>query len=353
MRFLPALAAVLGKEGRLRCSPAATRRPIAPLITALNQLGAQIESTDGAFPLLFPRRTNALKVHRGEINVDAEKSSQFISALMLASALLPSPLQIAAPHGSPSAPYLRLTEEMMKDFGVPCHQTAPKRWICGGVRPEIASYEVPADLANAAPYLAALILLGGQLLITNWPKKGSVYAAFWEDLLRRYQGTIVYRTHACPSETANTAALIRCSSALARRDRPLPRLDIDMRDYGELVPALAALAALTGSGATLRNIGHLRGHETDRLQALCHEIRAAGGHATADANTLVIGSAATKPTAFHSYGDHRMATFGAIMGLGLPGSTVDDITVTSKTMTDFADTWISFLSSTKQQESDL
>lgn len=345
MRFLPALAAALGAAGTLDCDDRAAHRPMEGLLDALRQLGAQIVSTNGHFPLVFGKNTG--RTRNEAVTVDAAASSQFISALLLCSVLLPAPLEVIAVENPPSAPYLQLTAEMLRDFKVPCEKTGKRTWKAGGKRPSLRSYEVPADLASAAPFIVAVILLGGELIVTNWPKATETYQAFWDGLVRHFGGSIT------ESSDTSQVARIHCPIGLLNAETNYPPLDLDMNGYGELVPAVAAVAALACPGTALRGIGHLRGHETDRLQALCEEIEATGGEARIVAEDLFIDSVARVPASFRSYGDHRMAMFAALMGLGLPGSTLDDITVTTKTMPEFASQWEAFLSAPIKQESRL
>jgi 3-phosphoshikimate 1-carboxyvinyltransferase len=115
--------------------------------------------------------------------------------------------------------------------------------------------------------------------------------------------------------------------------------DLDLRDVGELTPVVAVVAALASSPSTLSGIGHLRGHETDRLAALETEINRLGGDVRATADGLAI-----RPTTLHgarlrTYHDHRMAMAAAVLGLVVPGVSVEDIGTTAKTFPDFAGVW--------------
>ena len=132
----------------------------------------------------------------------------------------------------------------------------------------------------------------------------------------------------------------------ARGTGHLTGITADLSDVGELVPTVAALAALAGAqghASTLTGIAHLRGHETDRLAALATEIRLLGGDAEETTDGLIIRPAPLHGTALHSYADHRMATFAAIIGLGVDGVHLNDIECTSKTLPGFAGLWAAML----------
>jgi 3-phosphoshikimate 1-carboxyvinyltransferase len=116
-------------------------------------------------------------------------------------------------------------------------------------------------------------------------------------------------------------------------------IDADLRDVGELVPTIAAIAAVAGSPTTLRGIAHLRGHETDRLAALATEINALGGDVTETRDGLVIKPRPLHGGVFRTYHDHRMATTGALLGLVVPGIEVEDVETTGKTLPGFVAMW--------------
>ena len=111
-------------------------------------------------------------------------------------------------------------------------------------------------------------------------------------------------------------------------------VDEDLRGTSELVPTVAVLAALADRPSTLRGIGHMRGHETDRLAALAKEINGLGGDVTETADGLHINPRPLHGGVFGTYDDHRLATAAAVLGLATPGVLVENIATTAKTMPD-------------------
>jgi len=106
-----------------------------------------------------------------------------------------------------------------------------------------------------------------------------------------------------------------------------------------MTPVLAALGALADSPSRLRGVGHIRGHETDRLAALATELTALGAAVTDTPDGLEIAPRPLRGGVFHTYDDHRMAHAGAVVGLVVPGVELDDVACTSKTMPDFPALW--------------
>jgi len=175
---------------------------------------------------------------------------------------------------------------------------------------------VEPDLSNAAPFLAAALVTGGSVTIPRWRPA---------DAGRRSASRRSNRW-------APTLHLRRWSRGECWR-RPA-RLVADLHDVGELTPTLVALAALADSPSRLTGIGHLRGHETDRLAALVTELSGLGGSITADEDGLSIdrlrcmaaSGAATPITGW------RLP--GAVLGLAVAGVSVEDIESTTKTLPD-------------------
>ena len=120
-------------------------------------------------------------------------------------------------------------------------------------------------------------------------------------------------------------------------------VDLDLHDVGELTPAVAALCALAGTPSHLRGIGHIRGHETDRLAALARELGGLGADVTEHPDGLELRPAPLHGGTFETYADHRMAHAGVIVGAAVDGVRVDDVATTAKTFTDFPGFWAALL----------
>jgi len=115
--------------------------------------------------------------------------------------------------------------------------------------------------------------------------------------------------------------------------------DLDLAIGGELAPTIATLLAFADGPSTVSGIGHLRGHETDRLTALATEINRLGGDVVEHDEALEIRPKPLHGGAWEAYADHRMATSGALAGLVVPDVTVDDIATTAKTLPEFPELW--------------
>ncbi len=204
------------------------------------------------------------------------------------------------------------------------------RWLVREGRVRLGSVTVEPDLSNAGPFLAAAMATGGETTIENWPERTTQPGAQFAKIFA------AMGAHARFDAEARTLTLAG--------PREIGALDLDMHDVGELVPTVAAVAALAKAPSALRNIGQLRGHETDRLAALVAELERIGCGARIEGDDLHVtppkaGRAGLHGARLRTYADHRMATFAAVLGLAVPGIAIEHIETTAKTFPQFPAMW--------------
>jgi 3-phosphoshikimate 1-carboxyvinyltransferase len=117
----------------------------------------------------------------------------------------------------------------------------------------------------------------------------------------------------------------------------------DLGEVGELTPVLAALCALADGTSRLTGIGHLRGHETDRLQALDEVLTAVGARVEQLPDGLVVEPGPRRAARVDSYADHRMVMAAAVLGLAIDGVEVTGPGAVTKTLPDFRERWADLL----------
>lgn len=325
-RFLPPLLGLVRGTVTLDGDPAMRRRPLRPLLEALVQLGVSLDSTTG-LPLTV---SGTGSVRGGHAVIDASSSSQFVSGLLLAAARFDEGL-VLRHEGPPvpSAPHLSMTVEALRRVGVDVRDDEPGVWVVapGPVQPLDAVVE--PDLSTAAAYLAAPLVTGGSVTVPGWPLVSTQPGMALPALLTQ-MGAVV---------SLDGSGLTVSSGAA------LSGLTADLHEVGELTPVLAALAALADSPSRLTGIGHLRGHETDRLKALTAELNSLGGDVRELDDGLEIRPRPLHGGVLDSYDDHRIAMAWAVLGLGVDGVLVRDIATTRKTVPDFVGSWQQMLSS--------
>ncbi|MEV5414405.1 3-phosphoshikimate 1-carboxyvinyltransferase [Thermopolyspora sp. NPDC052614] len=321
MRFVPPIAGLADGEVRFDGDAAARRRPMGPLLAALRELGARVDGDALPFTIRGP-------IRGGEVTLDASASSQLVSGLLLAAPRFDKGVTVRhVGPPVPSAPHIEMTVRMLREAGARVDDGERDVWRVEPGPIAALDLTVEPDLSNAAPFLAAALVTGGEVTVPGWPERTTQGGDALRGLLAE-MGATVTRV----PEGLRVTGTGRVGG-----------IDADLHDVGELTPTIAALAALADGPSTLRGVAHLRGHETDRLAALAAEINALGGDARETADGLEIRPRPLRGGVFHSYEDHRMATAGAVIGLVVPGVEVENIATTAKTLPEFARMWARML----------
>lgn len=328
MRFIPPVAALIPGTTHLDGDASARRRPMATTLDALRQLGVSID--DGGAGRLPFTMTSPDALTGEHVTIDASQSSQFVSGLLLAGARMPRGLTITHTGDSvPSLPHIEMTIACLRARGVIVHSSSLGVWRVepGPIAPREVTIE--ADLSNAAPFLAAALITGGAVTLHGWPETTTQVGADVPSLLEAFGATV----------TRHAGSVTVDGGAGWSHGATLRAVDLDLSHAGELAPNLVSLATLAEGPSRFRGIGHLRGHETDRLGALVSNIGALGGTATEHPDGIDVVPGALRGGTWKAFEDHRMATSGALLGLAIPGIVVDDIACTAKTLPEFSTLW--------------
>ena len=326
MRFVPPLAALATGRIDFDGDPRARERPLGPMLEALRALGVTVTDAQGYLPISIEGTGS---VRGGSVDIDASASSQFVSGLLLSAARFDEGLTLRHTGRSlPSLPHIAMTLHMLAEHGVHAEFDADRAtWHLAPTTLLAHDRVIEPDLSNAGPFLAAALATSGSVTIPGWPHHTTQAGDDLRGLLAQ-MGAHVHLDDA--GLTVTGPGEIR-------------GIDADLGQVGELTPVIAALAALAVSPSHLTGIGHLRGHETDRLAALAEMLGAFGAHVDASADALRITPGALHGATVSSYGDHRMATAAAVIGLVVPGVRIEDIATTGKTLPDFPGMWHAML----------
>jgi 3-phosphoshikimate 1-carboxyvinyltransferase len=335
LRFVPPAAALAAVDVEFTGDPRAAQRPVGQLLAALRQAGVDIsDGGRGAVPFTVHGRG---RVAGGAVTLDASASSQLVSGLMLAAPRYAGGIQITH-HGEriPSAPHIAMTAAMLAAAGAEVEsgtrdsgQAAPDFWRVRPGRLSPGTVVVEPDLSNAAPFLAAALVTGGEVTVPGWPAASLQAASQILDVLSRMGA-------AC--EPTPAGMRIRGSGRICG-------ISADLRDINELAPVLTALAALADSPSEFTGIAHMRMHESDRLAVLASEIGALGGQVTELPDGLRVQPRPLRPgpDPFDSHDDHRMVMAAAVLGLAVPGLRVANAATVGKTFPAFRILWAQML----------
>ncbi|WOF22185.1 3-phosphoshikimate 1-carboxyvinyltransferase [Microbacterium betulae] len=322
MRFVTPLAGLASGEVLVTAHESALHRPMGEMIKALRDLGVDIDD-EGRWSLPFRVHGHG-HLRGGEVDIDASASSQFVSGLLLAAPRFDVGLRLrhVGDH-LPSVPHIDMTVESLAHRGVLVERAGHGEWIvpAGPVRAKDIAIE--PDLSNAAPFLAAAIVSGGQVTVTGWPAHSTQPGVQLTEILS-HMGARVSR---------------RAGALTVSAGKDIQGVDLDLSAVSELTPTLVGLAAFADGPSTFRGIAHIRGHETDRLAALAENLRAVGGEAEELPDGIRVVPRPLHGGTWRAFHDHRIATTGALVGLRTPGVVVDDIGATAKTLPEFVQLW--------------
>jgi 3-phosphoshikimate 1-carboxyvinyltransferase len=319
MRFVPPVASLAKGEISFDGDVAARARPMKTTVESLRALGVEVSGSGLPFTI-----NGTGEVLGGEVSIDASESSQFVSGLLLVAARFKNGLTLNhIGKALPSMPHIDMTIDTLAKRAVKVSKLSETSWRIEPGEISGRTVEIEPDLSNAGPFMAAALVAGGTVTVENWPASTTQVGNDFVSLLTLMGGE-VSRTGTGMSVTGTGE---------------INGIDIDLSSAGELTPVIAALAALANSKSVISGVAHLRGHETNRLKALVDEINSIGGKATETQDGLIVEPADLRGGRWKTYGDHRMATAGAIIGLRVPGIEIEDITVTSKTMPGFESLW--------------
>ena len=320
LRFLPPVAALARGPVAFDGDPRLRERPNAGLIAALRDLGVRVDD-DGRGRAPFTVHGEG-GVRGGAVTVDARESSQIVSGLLLAASSFDEGLELSLAGGVPSMPHVEMTVTTLRAHGVGVAATG-RGWRVAPGPVAARDAVIEPDLSNAAPFLAAALVTGGRVTVRDWPEVTTQPGAHLDRLF-----------------TAMGAEVTRTPDGLqVTGSGTIAPLVADLGEVGELTPVLAALCALADGTSRLTGVAHLRGHETDRLQALDEVLTAVGARVEQLPDGLVIEPGPRRPALLDSYADHRMVHAAAVLGLAIEGVRAGDPGAVAKTLPDFVERW--------------
>ncbi|MEM1028062.1 MAG: 3-phosphoshikimate 1-carboxyvinyltransferase [Planctomycetota bacterium] len=338
MRFLTAALCLGLGEYTLDGIPRMRERPIGELVEPLIELGADIEylGEPGFPPLKIIAEPPGM--NGGLLELTPTLSSQFISAMLMIGPHLLNGLEIEFEGPVTSLPYVKMTLNLMKQFGADFEADTGYRAIhvpAGGYHGY--DYPIEPDASNASYFLAAAAVVpGSRCTIEGLGSRSLQGDAEFCDVLGR-MGCGVDQQQFQTTVTAPPDG------------RPLRGVDVDLNDMPDMAQTLAVVALFADQPTTIRNVGNLRVKETDRIAALENELVKLGASVSTIEDDITItppaqGVAAylaeTGDAAIDTYDDHRMAMAFAVAGLGASGEAgqqvvINDPRCVDKTFPDF------------------
>jgi len=318
IRFLTAALSVGRGHFTLDGIARMRERPIEPLLAALRQCGVTATSRLGTGCPPVEIITEGWKHHT--VTVQADISSQYLSALLLAAPFSGKATTIHVEGAVVSEPYIAMTLAQLRQFGHTVTQHTPSSYRVSpwnGV-PRNIPYPIEPDASSASYFFAAAAITGGRVTV-----RGTSHSMLQGDI-RFVQALADMGCEVC--ETPDGIRVI---------GGPLRGIDIDMNAISDTMMTLAAVACFADGPTTIRNVAHVRHKETDRIQAMAGELRKLGAGAVETGDGLTITPAAMHGTGLDTYEDHRLAMSLALVGLRVPGVVIRNPGCVAKTYPNF------------------
>lgn len=327
-RFLTVFLAFAGGHYTLDSSEQMRKRPMEPLISTLRSAGVNITCTneEGHFP--FVMDSHGITVN--EMTTDTDVSSQFASAMLMAAPLLGNGLTVNLTGSRTEGSYINITLKMLEQFGYGFKKSRHGDGLSISVNgyssdQNPAEYRIEPDVSAACYFYAMSPICHKKVLVR------SVH-------LSSMQGDIkflkVLENMGCTAEDTDEGILLR-----PLVDITYPGVDIDMNDFSDQTMTMAAVAAYASSPTVIRNIGHIRKQESDRLNAIVTELTKLGCicKPIEDNTGLYIEPEKMHSASIETYEDHRIAMAFSLIGLRTPGVTILNPGCCSKTFENYFD----------------
>ncbi|NLY75680.1 MAG: 3-phosphoshikimate 1-carboxyvinyltransferase [Firmicutes bacterium] len=318
-RFLTAFLAVSAGEYLIDASPQMAARPMKPLLEALKSLGARFEFLKQ--PDCLPLLVKGAGSPDGRVTLQANISSQFLSALLLVGCLGRAGLGIELDGDLAARPYVEMTLRMMRDFGVAVENDQFRKFKIPPHKYRGRDYSIEPDVSNANYFWATAVLTGGSALV-----KGVTLDSLQGDI----QFLEVFKKLGSRIEEREGGIRVEGPPGGV-----FPGIEVDLGATPDQTLTLAALAPYASSPTIIKNVGLIKYHESNRMEATINELQRAGIRAEEYGDGLIIYPGKPRPAEIETYNDHRVAMAFALLGLRTPGIRIKNPDCTGKTFKDY------------------
>ena len=300
-------------------APMRQSRPIADLLDALGQLGIDAHSRNGCLPV----EVRAKGFRGGKTQLDASKSSQFLTSLLLVAPYTHNGLEIEMVSEFKTE-YIDITMAVMQTFGIEVEHDDYRHFrVAGGQCYTPRAYAIEPDASNASYFFAAAALTGGQVCVPDIGADSAQGDIHFVDVLEKMGCTVNRYAHGVE---------------VIGPDQ-LRGIDVDMKAISDTSLTLAAIAPFAKEPVRIRNIEHTRWQETDRIAAMVAQLRRLGVAVEEHRDGVTIAPSKPKGSTIDTYKDHRVAMSFALVGLRVSGICINDPSCVGKTFPTYFNVW--------------
>lgn len=321
--FRPLTAALAFSHGHYKLAgvPRMHERPIADLVEALRQVGADIQYLGNpGYPPLQIRPATIRTQNR--IQVRGNVSSQFLTALLLAAPLAGETVTIEVVGELISKPYIEITLNLMRRFAIEVGRQDEQTFIVPGgqIYQSPGEIHVEGDASSASYFLAAGAIGGGPVRVEGVGRDSIQGDVRFAEVLEQ-MGAVITRSD---------------NWIEAKNAGRLRAIDADLNHIPDAAMTIAVVALFAEGATMLRNIGSWRVKETDRIKAMATELRKVGASVEEGPDYLrITPPAQLKSAEIDTYDDHRMAMCFSLVALGGVPIRINDPHCVAKTFPNY------------------
>ncbi len=324
MRLLAGIACLGNSAYILSGDKRMCQRPMGGLINALKMAGAEALSLNGDD--CPPVQINGNNAIGGEIILDCSKTSQYLSSVLIAGALLNKGLDIKLPSATVSSPYIGLTMDIMEKFKVKAEKIDDMHYyVSGNQQYKAGEFIVEPDLSNASYFWAAGAITGKKIKIKNISRHSLQGDLRFLDILEHMGCRVEY-------DTDGISVIGRVNQG-----QNLKGVNVDMSDIPDVVPTLAVIACFAEGKTIISNIAHLREKECDRIDAVVSQLLKMGIKAEQGEDFLSVTGGTPSGAFIETFDDHRIAMAFSIAGIKVPGIQIENEECVGKSFPSFWD----------------
>ena len=293
------------------------------LTKALTDMGADFKFLEkkGHLPVEVTGAAFGGKKPKAEVSIDISESTQFLSALMMTAPMLESGLKINITSKKTDGSYIRITSNMMRQFGCEVDHEGAEYVIPADDSYVAGSYQIEPDVSAACYFYAAAALTGGYCLVKNVRRTSMQGDMKFLDVLKQLGCTVTEEREGI--------------SVTGPAEGEYDGVDVDMNDFSDQTMTLAAIAPFAKTPTIIRNIEHIRFQESDRIEAVANELNSLCIDIKKGRDRIEILPGKVKPGVVKTYSDHRMAMAFALIGLKVDGIIIDDYECCAKTFENY------------------
>ncbi len=260
-------------------------------------------------------------INADTLTVNTDESTQYASGILMAASLRKKPFKLHLTGSRTNGSYISITLSVMQAFGIPVARTEHEITLGGVWRKAPSEYAVEPDLSGACYFYALSLLLKVRILVKD-VKKTSI------------QGDIAFlrllESRGVRFEQTDSGLL-----ADGTKVRGYEGFGESLKDFSDQALTVAALAPFAATPSVLKDIGHIRAQECDRIVAICENLTALGVPAYAEGDRILIAPAPVKGGTVRTFNDHRVAMAFALIGLKTGNVTIENPDCCQKTFEDY------------------